>query len=113
MINIKNKVQLIGKICDPKISTTESNLKVANFSIYVNQAFYNHEGELRNELMIHKCKAYGELAEILDRNYIRRVELGIEGFLVTSSYKQSGWTVFVNHVEVRELVFLNKKPNNI
>lgn len=111
MTTIRNKVQLIGRICVPKISTAESGLKVAELFIYVNEAFYNKEGEKVNELMIHACKAHGELAEAITEGFSKTSLFSIEGILVTSSYKLRGWTMPLKHIQVSSFSIFRSQSN--
>ena len=111
MTPVKNKVQLTGKICVPKITVAESGLKVAELCIYVNEAFYNKEGEKVNELMIHTCKAYGELAEAIADGFSKTSTFAIEGILVTSSYKLRGWTMPFKHIQVSSFSIFRSHSN--
>lgn len=111
MTHVKNKVQLIGKICVPKITIAESGLKVVELCIYVNEAFYNKEGEKVNELMIHPCKAYGELADVIAEGFSKTSLFAIEGILVTSSYKLRGWTMPLKHIQISSFSIFRNQSN--
>jgi single-strand binding protein len=54
-----NKVILIGNITrDPVIKTTESNKKVALFTIATNRQYKTAEGEQKSESEFHNCVAW-------------------------------------------------------
>lgn len=110
MTTVKNKVQLIGKIDVPAITIADSNLKVADFRVFTYEPHFNKEGERHQETMMHRCRAHGKLAEIVERNCSRGMEVAVEGILITSSYKYRGHTIPQNYIQVNELLILSKKP---
>ena len=109
MTLIRNKVILIGKIDTPTITTTESNLKVADFRVFTYEPHFNKEGERHQETMMHRCRAHGKLADIIERNSTRGLEVAVEGILITSSYKYRGHTIPQNYIQVNELLILTKQ----
>lgn len=108
MIQIKNKVQLIGKIDNPRISTTNSDMKVAEFHISISNSYYNNEGDKCLEIMKHLCKAYGKLAEIIERYCSKEMEIAIEGFLISSITTFNSKSFPTNCVQVNDLLILSK-----
>lgn len=109
MTLIKNKVQLIGKIDVPVITIAESNLKVADFRVLTYEPHLNKEGERHQETMMHRCRAHGKLADIVERYCNIGTEVAVEGILITSSYKYRGHTIPQNYIQVSEFLILTKQ----
>lgn len=109
MIQVKNKVQLIGKIDEPKITVTESNIKIAEFHILILNSFYNDEGIKIQENMNHLCKAHGKLAEIVERFCIKNMEIALEGSLISFSSHPKEITNPTIYVQVSDLLILSKR----
>lgn len=110
MTPIKNKVQLIGKIDIPVITTADSNLKVADFRVFTYEPHFNKRGEPHQETMMHRCRAHGKVADIVEKYCNIGIEVAIEGILITSSYKYRGHIIPQNYIQVIELLILSKKP---
>lgn len=109
MIQVKNKVQLIGKIDNPKITVTESNLKMAEFHILILNSFYNNEGVRIQENMKHICKAHGKLAEIIERFCNKNMEIALEGSLISISSHPKEISNPTIYVQVSDLLILSKR----
>ena len=75
-----NKVILIGNITrDPVIKTTESNKKVALFTIATNRQYKTAEGEQKSESEFHNCVAWWSLAERCE-NRKRRLNKNLQNW---------------------------------
>lgn len=109
MIQVKNKVQLIGKIDVPKITFTESNLKTVEFHISIFNSFYNNEGVKIQKNMKHLCKAHGKLAEIVERFCGMDMEIAIEGSLISFSSHPKEISNPTIYVQVSDLLILSKR----
>lgn len=109
MIQVKNKVQLIGKIDDLKISVTGSNFKTVEFHISILNSFYNNEGIKIQENMKHLCKAHGKLAEIVERFCIKDMEIALEGSLISFSSHPKEISNPTAYVQVSDLLILSKR----
>ena len=105
---IKNKVQLIGSIDSPVITMTPSNLKVADLLLLTVETYRNRDGEKITESMWHKCRAYGKLADIIDKYTEKGMEVAVEGSLIQSSYTLHGKIIPETLIQVTELLILSK-----
>ncbi len=106
---VKNKVQLIGNIDSPNIRVTENNIKVADILLQTEESYRNKEGEKLKNPMWHKCRAYGKLADIIDKYIVKGVEVAIEGSLIQSSYSFNGKIVQETYIQLNELLILTKR----
>ena len=105
-----NKVILIGNITrDPVIKTTESNKKVALFTIATNRQYKTAEGEQKSESEFHNCVAWWSLAE----KFLKKWKLVYtEGRLKTRAIEKEDWTkTYKTEIVMSNLIFLNKKSD--
>lgn len=107
---IKNKVQLIGNIDSPNIRVTSNNTKIAELLLLTEEYYRNKEGEKINSPMWHKCRAYGKLADIVDKYIDKGAEVAVEGSLIQSSNSFNGKMIPETYIQVNELLILTKKP---
>ena len=108
-----NKVILIWNITrDPVIKTTESNKKVALFTIATNRYFKTVEGETKSESEFHNCVAWGNLAERCEKFLKKWKLVYAEGRLKTRAIeKEDGAKTYKTEVVISNLIFLNKKSD--
>ncbi len=108
-----NKVILIGNITrDPMVKTTESNKKIALFTIATNRYYKTAEGEQKSESEFHNCVTWGNLAERCE-NFLNKWKLVYaEGRLKTRVIEKEDWTKsYKTEVVVSNIIFLNKKSD--
>ncbi|PZM82337.1 single-stranded DNA-binding protein [Candidatus Gracilibacteria bacterium] len=108
-----NKVILIGNITrDPVVKTTESNKKVALFTIATNRYYKTTEGEQKSESEFHNCVAWGNLAERCEKFLKKGKLIYTEGRLKTRAIeKEDGSKTYKTEIVVSNLIFLNKKSD--
>lgn len=108
-----NKVILIGNITrDPVIKTTESNKKVALFTIATNRYFKTVEGAQKSESEFHNCVAWGSLAERCEKFLKKWKLVYTEGRLKTRVIeKEDGTKTYKTEIVISNLIFLNKKSD--
>lgn len=106
---IRNKVQLIGRINLPTITVESNNLKVAELRIQTEETYRNKEGEKVQGSMWHRCKAYGKLAEIVDKYTSKGTEVAVEGCLIQSSCSINGKVTLETYIQVTEMLILTKE----
>ncbi len=104
-----NKVQLIGYVDNPVITVTDANHKVAEIFIGNSQTYRNKVGEKVTETMRHRCKAYGKLAEIIERYVVKGIEVAIEGTLIQTSQSVKGKKTPETFIQLYELLILTKR----
>ena len=108
-----NKVILIGNITrDPVIKTTESNKKVALFTIATNRQYKTAEGEQKSESEFHYCVAWWSLAERCEKFLKKWKLVYTEGRLKTRAIEKEDWTkTYKTEIVMSNLIFLNKKSD--
>ncbi|MCK5678928.1 MAG: single-stranded DNA-binding protein [Flavobacteriaceae bacterium] len=79
-----NKVILIGNITrDPAIKSTESDKKIALFTIATNRYYKTADGEQKSESEFTNCVAWGSLAERCEQFLTKGKLVYAEGRLKT------------------------------
>lgn len=108
-----NKVILIGNITrDPVIKTTESNKKVALFTIATNRYYKTIEWTQKSESEFHNCVAWGNLAERCEKFLKKWKLVYVEGRLKTRVIeKEDNSKTYKTEVVMSNLIFLNKKSD--
>ena len=106
-----NKVILIGNVTrDPSIKSTESNKKVALFTIATNRFYKTTEGEQKSESEFTNCVAWWSLAERCEQFLTKWKLVYAEGRLKTRTIEKEDWTkMYKTEVVVWNIIFLNKK----
>ena len=100
MNNLRNRVQLIGRIGQaPEIKTLEGGNKVANFSMATNESYTNKKGEKVENTQWHKITAWGTTATIIEKYVVKGQEIAVEGKLQHRSYDdKNGVTHYVTDI---------------
>lgn len=106
-----NKVILIGNITrDPSIKSTESNKKVALFTIATNRYYKTTEGDQKSESEFTNCVAWWSLAERCENFLTKGKLVYVEGRLKTRIIEKEDWTkMYKTEVVVWSIIFLNKR----
>ena len=110
---INNKVQLIGCVNKTEITLIGSNIKVAEILMNNLQTFRNSKGEKVTESLCYKCRAFGKLADIIEKYLTKGVEVAIEGTLIYSSISIKGRIKTDTHIQLNELLILTKRSIDI
>ena len=111
MFALKNKVQLIGNLGGkPEVKQTETGKKYAVFSIATSEIYRNSKGEKVTETQWHRAKAWGKVADVVEKWLDKGKEVVIEGKLITRSYNdKTGVKKYMTEVLVNELLLLGPK----
>ena len=106
-----NKVILIGNVTrDPIIKTTESNKKVALFTVATNRYYKSWEWENKSESEFHNCVSWWNLAERCEQFLVKWKLVYIEGRLKTRVIDKEDWTkLYKTEIVTSNLIFLNKR----
>jgi len=111
-----NRVTLIGNIGnDPEIRSTNSGMKVAQFSVATTRSWKNSSGEKQEKTEWHKCVAWGSpkgtgLADIVESYVKKGDKIYVEGQLEYRSYEDKDkQTKYVTEIKVQEIVLLGGK----
>ena len=108
-----NKVILIGNITrDPAIKTTESNKKIALFTIATNRDYKTADGEQKSESEFTNCVCFWSLAERCEQFLTKGKLVYAEGRLKTRVIDKEDWTkLYKTEVVVSNIIFLNKRSD--
>ena len=114
MSNLRNKVQLIGRLGQaPEVKHLDSGKTVANFNLATNEKYKNAKGELIENTEWHNLVAWGKTAEIMEKYVQKGSEIAIEGKLTNRSWEdKDGNKRYTTEVLVNELLLLGDKKTN-
>jgi single-strand DNA-binding protein len=111
MSNMRNKVQLIGRLgAKAETKHFESGKAKATFSIATKDVFKNAKGEKVEETTWHNIVAWGKTAEIVEKYTDKGSEIAIEGKLSNRSYEdKDGSKKYITEVVAEEVLLLGEK----
>lgn len=104
-----NRVVLTGRLTrDPETTVSQSNIPVAKFSLAVNRAFANSNGEREADFI--NCVAFRKQAENVQQ-YVKKGQLvGVDGRIQTRNYtNKEGQKVYVTEIVCDSVQFLESK----
>ncbi|HAC1836240.1 TPA_asm: single-stranded DNA-binding protein [Listeria monocytogenes] len=107
-----NRVVLVGRLTkDPELRYTPAGLAVTTFTLAVNRAFTNQNGEREADFI--QCVVWRKPAENA-ANFLKKGSMaGVDGRIQTRNYEDSdGKRVFVTEVVAESVQFLEPKNNN-
>jgi single-strand DNA-binding protein len=107
---MKNKVQLIGHVGqEPEVKTFGEGKKVATISLATNESYTNNKGEKIEDTQWHRIKAWGKVAEIIEKYVSKGKEICVEGKLTYNSFEdKNGEKRYVTEVVVSDILLLGK-----
>ena len=107
-----NQVCLIGRLTkDIELKTTQSNVKVANFTLAVNRRFVK-EGQEQTADFINII-AWGKIAEFCDKYFGKGQQIGISGRIQTRTWDDDqGKKHYITEVVAEEVDFADGKKTN-
>jgi len=101
-----NKVLLMGHLTrDPKLSYTPNKTPVCDFGLGVNRKWTGQDGEKHDEVCFVDLKAFGKMAENINKYFTKGKPIFVEGRLTFESWtaqggdKKSKLLVTVEHFE--------------
>lgn len=111
MNNLKNKVQLVGRIgLKPESKTTVNGKKLSTFSLATNESYRNTKGERITDTQWHRVIAWGKLAEIAEKYCDKGTELLLQGKLVNRNYTDAeGKNRYITEIQATEILMLGAK----
>ncbi len=87
MMNIKNHVQLVGRLgANPEVKVLESGKKLARFQLAVNESYTKGSGEKVSKVQWHSVIAWGHLAGIAERILQKGTQVTIDGKLLNQVF---------------------------
>lgn len=110
MSNMRNKVQLIGRLgIDPEMKNFD-NGQMARMSIATTDQYRNAKGEQVEDTQWHNVIAWGKTAEIAEKYLRKGQEVVINGKLETRQYDdKDGNKRYITQVVCNELLMIGKK----
>jgi len=107
---LKNKVQLIGHVGqEPEVKIFGEGKKVVNLSLATNESYTNSKGEKVEDTQWHRVKAWGKVAEIIEKYVTKGKEIAIEGKLTYSDYvDKDGVKRYLTEVVANDVLLLGK-----
>jgi single-strand DNA-binding protein len=107
---MKNTVQLIGHVGqEPEIKNFDGGKKVANITLATNEVYYKENGDKVEKTEWHKVKAWGKVAEIIEKYVTKGKEICIEGKLTYSDYlDKNGEKRYVTEIVANDILLLGK-----
>lgn len=111
MYDLKNKVQLIGRLgTKPDVRSTVNGKKWARFRVATNETYRSASGQKIRETQWHSAVAWGKTAEITEKYLDKGKEVALEGKLVTRNFTDNeGIKRYVTEVQVHEILMLGSK----
>lgn len=111
MMNIKNHVQLVGRLgANPEVKMLDNGNKVARFSIAVTESFTNKKGEKVTDVQWHSIIAWGNLAGIAERILQKGTQVTVDGKLLNRSFtNKEGQKKSVTEIVANELMVFQQK----
>jgi single-strand DNA-binding protein len=107
-----NRVVLVGRLTkDPDLRYTPNGVPVASFTLAVNRAFSNQQGERETDFI--NCVVWRKPAENV-ANYLKKGSMaGVDGRIQTRNYEgQDGKRVYVTEVLAESVQFLEPKSSS-
>lgn len=104
-----NRVVLVGRLTkDPELRYTPNGVPVATFTLAVNRAFSNQQGEREADFI--NCVVWRRPAENV-ANFLKKGSLaGVDGRIQTRNYEgQDGKRVYVTEIVAESVQFLEPK----
>jgi single-strand DNA-binding protein len=107
---MKNKVQLIGHVGqEPEVRTFDGGKKVVTLSIATNESYTNAKGEKVEDTQWHRVKAWGKVADIIEKYVTKGKEIAIEGKLTYGDYlDKDGIKRYTTDIVANDVLLLGK-----
>jgi single-strand DNA-binding protein len=113
MMNIKNRVQLIGNLgATPEIKSLDNGNKMAKFAVATSDSYLNKKGEKVTETQWHNIIVWGKLAEIAEKLLDKGSHVALEGKLTTRNYTdKDGVKKYFTEIIAHEFLLMDRKEN--
>ena len=110
MKNLRNQVQLIGRLgADPEVNEFSTGKK-AHMRIATSETYKNKSGEKVTETQWHNVVAWNGNANYAKAYLTKGTEIMIQGKLVSRSYEdKNGTTRYITEVVTDQMMILKKK----
>lgn len=113
MSNLRNKVQLIGRVGNaPEVIQLESGRKLVKFTMATNDSYKNANGDKVEDTQWHNLVVWSKLTSVVEEYVKKGDELAIEGKLTSRSYDdKEGNKRYISEIIVNELLMLGGKKD--
>lgn len=110
MYNLKNRVQLIGRLGkDPIVNQVSNGSNVARFTLATNDSYKDNDGNKVEDVQWHNIVVWGRKADIVKQYLTKGNEIAIEGKLAHRSWEdKEGNMRYISEVVVKELLMLSR-----
>jgi single-strand DNA-binding protein len=111
MSSLRNKVSLIGRLgAQPEVTNYETGSTLARFTMATNERYKDKSGQWQDNTQWHTIKAWGSMAERVQKNLNKGQEILIEGKLVHQTYEtKTGEKRNETIIEINEFLILALK----
>jgi len=111
MTNIRNHVQLIGRLgANPEVKLLDNGSRFARFSIAVTETYTTKKGEKVNDVQWHSITAWGSLAITAERLLYKGTEVTVDGKLFNRVYtNRDGVRLTSTEIIANELSVVQKQ----
>lgn len=111
MNNLRNKVQLIGRLgAAPEIKTFENGRKLAQINLATNEVHRNDQGEKVTDTQWHHVVFWGKAAELAEQFLAKGSEVALEGRLTYRDWvDKEGNKRNITEVVSYEFLMLDKR----
>ena len=93
---------------DPSISTSQSGMQIARFTVAVERRGKHEEGQQNADFI--PCTAFGKTAEFADKYLRQGTKMLVRGHIQTGSYQnKDGQKVYTTDIIVDEMEFAESK----
>ena len=108
MSTLRNKVSLIGRLgAQPEVTNYETGSTLARFTMATNERYKDKSGQWQDNTQWHTIKAWGSMAERVQKNLNKGQEILIEGKLVHQTYEtKTGEKRNETIIEINEFLIL-------
>ncbi|MCK4913531.1 MAG: single-stranded DNA-binding protein [Planctomycetes bacterium] len=109
-----NKVMLMGNLTrDPQLSYLPSQTAVVEFGLAMNRKWKGQDGQMKEETCFVDCRAFGKLAENINKYLSKGRPLFVEGRLTFDSWTaQDGSKRSKHRVTVESFQFIGSAQTN-
>ncbi len=111
MTNIKNHVQLVGRLgANPEVKMLDNGNKLARFSIAVTESYTTKKGEKVNDVQWHSIVAWGSMAGIAEKILQKGTQVTVDGKLFNRSFtNKEGVKRSSTEIVANELFVISQK----
>ncbi|MCC6371119.1 MAG: single-stranded DNA-binding protein [Bacteroidia bacterium] len=111
MMNIKNHVQLVGRLgANPEVKVLDNGNKLARFALAVTETYTTKKGEKVSDVQWHSVVAWGNLAGIAEKILQKGTQVTVDGKLFNRSYtNKEGVKRTSTEIVANELLVFQKR----